>query len=76
MTLIDGDALLDTLSWEIARVAGLRLRLGRAAENWTTGRPQFLFSMDQAVDRARAAKDLGFEAQRASLAELRRFVAK
>ena len=38
MTLLDGDALLDTLAYEIARVAGLRLRMGRAADNWTTGR--------------------------------------
>lgn len=75
MTLLDGDALLDVLAHEIARVAGLRLRLARASELWTTGCPTVLFAMDQAVDRGRAAKELGFEAQRASVAELRRFVA-
>jgi hypothetical protein len=76
MTLLDGDSLLDVLGFEIERVVGLRERLARVAREAMTSRPRMLYDIDQAVERAVVAKQLGFEAQRASVAELRRFGAK
>lgn len=76
MTLLDGDSLLDVLGFEIERVSGIHDRLSRAAAKSTTGRDPVIYNMGQSLWRAVEAKALGFEAQRASVAELRRFVRK
>lgn len=74
MTLLDGDSLLDVLGFEIERVALIHDRLSRAAAKSTTSRDPVIYRMGQSLWRANEAKELGFEAQRASVAELRRFV--
>ena len=74
MTLLDGDSLLDVLGFEIERVSRIHDRLSQAAAKSTTSRDPVIYRMGQSLWRAAEAKELGFEAQRASVAELRRFV--